>query len=173
MIIKCISLWNPWAWAMWNCLKEWETRSATAPVVAQLRKYSGEWIGIQSAQKPAIEAIELGLFGCSPLKTSDQQIKYEAWYNRLLVHAGDRLCGPWQYGMLGGICRIGKIHQTHEIAPKLSEQELFFGDYSPGRRAIHCPGMIKLETPIPMRGSQSAWDWEVPPHIEKLLRVKP
>lgn len=77
------------------------------------------------------------------------------------------------YGCIGGICRFeGDIHQTQAIAPKLSADEIFWGDYSQGRSAIHCPGMVQLDVPIPVRGHQGLFDWEAWPEVERQLEME-
>jgi hypothetical protein len=163
MIIKCISLWQPWAWAMWENLKRFETRGAHAPVVQQLRAYRG-WLGIQAAKKPF------------------DYYDYPAeWLNELrgyltahdIPSEHDKAFHvAMHYGCIGGICWFdGGIFQTQAIKDRLTPQEVFWGDYSEGRRAIHCKDMTALEVPIPVRGSQGLFDWHVWPEVEDHLRI--
>lgn len=42
------------------------------------------------------------------------------------------------------------------------EPELSFGDYSPGRFAWLLADIRPLSQPIPARGAQGLWDWQVP-----------
>lgn len=158
MIIKIISLWQPWAWAMWNSLKHWETRDSRAPVVAQLRKYRGP-LGIQAAKRP--------------FRFSDMEDEFTHGFRR--NSGGSELPRGMtttqferqlQYGVLGGICLFdGEIKST-KSAHGFSEQEKFWGNYDGfSRVAIHCRAMVKLANPIPMRGQQGLWDWEVPEEL--------
>jgi len=91
MKIKVISLWQPWAWAMWMGLKKYETRSAAAPVVAQLRSYKG-WLGIHAAKKPFNPG------DCSELFT---RILLEKYFKGPLTN----LQAQMHYGCIGGVCR--------------------------------------------------------------------
>jgi hypothetical protein len=164
MKIKIISLWNPWAFAMWAGLKQYETRPESAPVVSQLRSYGHGWLGIHAAKLPMMVAIGRS-FG-------NDANSCEAWLGWFLSYAKDVPLSS-DYGVLGGICRFSGIFQTQQIEPKLSEMERFFGNYEAGRRALFCPGMVRLPTPIPMRGFQGAWNWDVPREVEELLKAQP
>lgn len=167
MIIKCISLWQPWAWAMWNLFKEYETRDSHAPVVGGLRSYSGP-IGIHAALMPMESAVKKTLFGDEFREFHASEIEKECreWWNEFTKHCGMERPSKRDYGVLGGICKRGDIFRTENIKDTLSEREQFLGGYADGRRAIHCPGMVKLLKPIPMKGHQGLWDWEAPKEIE-------
>lgn len=161
MKIKVVSLWQPWAWAMWNGLKEWETRDSWSPVVAQLRRYRG-WLGIHAAKKP--------------FRFSDYEEEFTHNFRRNCagVELLDEITtkqfeSQLQYGVLGGICNFsGNIIQTQQAV--VGTQERFWGNYETGRRAIHCPGMVKLPEPVRLRGAQGLFEWEVPPNIREMLQ---
>ncbi len=167
MKIKVISLWQPWAWAMWNSLKEYETRTASAPVVLQLRNYRG-WLGIQAAKKPfnsydyPVEFLnQLRLYWQDSVGDSHAEINTREFQQAM------------HYGCIGGIARFdgaSGICHTRAIREQLSKTEIFFGDYTDGRRALHCPGMVSLDVPIQIRGQQGAFDWEVWPEVEVILK---
>ncbi|BAK99730.1 hypothetical protein OBV_25320 [Oscillibacter valericigenes Sjm18-20] len=40
------------------------------------------------------------------------------------------------------------------------DQELLFGDWTPGRYALEIANVKMLETPIPTKGKQRLWEWE-------------
>lgn len=158
MKIKVASLWHPWALAMWKGLKQYETRSALAPVVIQLRHYRG-WLGIHAAQMPWLKAIDKSFEGDSIEVRKKFALDCIERLNDAPVDRRD-------YGCIGGICRFdGGIFQTQQIRGELNDAETFWGNYSDGRRAIHCPNMIRLDDPVPLRGHQGLFDWEVPPVI--------
>jgi hypothetical protein len=164
MKIKVISLWNPWAFAMWAGLKQYETRSEKFVAMSGLRNYSG-WLGIHAAKMFWLKAIDRSMEG-APIE------ERKAFAMEMILRLDDAPIDKGDHGVLGGICRFSGIYQTQQIEPKLSEMERFFGNYAPGRRAIFCPGMVRLPAPIPMRGYQRAWNWEVTPEVELLLKAQ-
>ncbi len=158
MIIKAVSLWQPWAWAMWEGLKQWETRHAIAPVVSQLRLYRGP-MAIHAAKKRFRFADMEDEFSqqfrknCPGIDLPDTTAQFEQQI---------------AYGVIGGICWFnGEIVNTHQA--RVSEVERFWGNYEPWRKAIHCPHMVKLDTPMPVSGSQGLWNWIVPPEYRSIV----
>lgn len=164
MMIKVISLWQPWALAMWLGIKCYETRGGDAPVLSQLRRWDG-MLGIHAAQLPWTHAVDKAFPNETPKFRRD-------WALKAIEYMKDAPADKSQYGILGGICKRGNIYRTEQIRDSLSEQERHFGNYADGRRAIWLPKMVKLPTPIPMRGHQGLWDWEVPKDIQELLEEK-
>jgi hypothetical protein len=152
--IKVISLWHPWALAMWKNLKRYETRSEYAPVVAQLRHYRG-WLGIHAAQMPWLKAIDKSFEG------EGIEVR-KAFALKCIDLLNDAPVDRKDFGCIGAVCKFeGGIFQTQTVRNRLSEEEKFWGNYSDGRRAIHCPNMIRLDEPVPMRGHQGLFDWDV------------
>jgi hypothetical protein len=167
MKIKVISLWQPWAWAMWEELKRYETRIASAPVVRQLRTYRG-WLGIHAAKKP-FNVYDYPAEWLNELRKHWQSVQG----NQTSEIQTNEFQQALHYGCLGGIVKFdGGLFQTQSLASKLTPTEIFFGDYTAGRRAIHCPGMIPLDVPIPLRGQQGLFDWEVWPEVEERLKAQ-
>lgn len=56
----------------------------------------------------------------------------------------------------------------HRNPTRKVEDEYLFGDYSPRRHAWRLERVIRLESPIPCRGSQGLW--HVPPAIAEQIR---
>jgi len=54
------------------------------------------------------------------------------------------------------------VRITPEFTAQLSEQELSFGDFAQGRWAWILKDVRRLPEPIPARGRQGIWRWEVP-----------
>ena len=54
-------------------------------------------------------------------------------------------------------CRI--IRPGHY--PGITDQELAFGDYTPGRYRWYLTGVTPLNMPLPAKGSLGLWEWEV------------
>lgn len=72
-------------------------------------------------------------------------------------------------GMVIAICRligcykIAPIPKGLKANPEIfSEQELAFGDYTPGRYAWLLSDVKKLPSPIPAKGALGLWNWNCP-----------
>lgn len=141
--IKVISLWEPWGIAMRLRLKRNETRSWSTD-------HRG-WIGIHSAKKP--------------YKFADYP---EDFNNRVArdIHPKDLL-----YGTLHSIAWMYRCPRVELIRDKLTDQEYFWGNYDDRRYAwmTDPEKLIVLPEPIPLKGQQGLFEWEVPPEIEDLL----
>ena len=71
-------------------------------------------------------------------------------------------CVPTRELQLG---RVIECEASLCIAPvPITEQELAFGDYSPGRWAWLLADVKPLPVPIPARGALSLWEWEGEPN---------
>ena len=64
------------------------------------------------------------------------------------IHAGKQ-----ENSLLGVVVACGKI---------VSGDELLFGDWTPGRYAWEFANIKMLPEPIPAKGMQRLWNWEVP-----------
>lgn len=152
MIIKCISLWDPWAWAMGEEIKCIETRGFYIA-------YRG-WLGIQTALMPVPKALDLS-FGKKPSK--ERKI-----FGERLTADGFKL-EMSRPGHLNCIVYLEVLIKTQYVRANISDQELTYGNYANDRWAWKTKNLVKLPEPIPMKGKQSLWDWTVPPDVEKLL----
>jgi hypothetical protein len=139
MRIKVISLWEPWGVAMRLKLKRNETRSW----------FTGHrgWLGIHSAKKPYRFEDYDEDFNNSP-------------FNQ--IHPSQLL-----YGTLHSIAWLSSCSGVERIRELITEQEAFWGNYDDGRFAWMTDGskLIVLPEPIPLRGAQGLFDWEVPQKI--------
>jgi activating signal cointegrator 1 len=64
----------------------------------------------------------------------------------------------------------GRAEKSLPLKGELSDQELAFGDYSPGRFGWVCDAFGPL-TPIPLRGMQGVFSWDAPPEIENAAAI--
>jgi activating signal cointegrator 1 len=64
-------------------------------------------------------------------------------------------------GALVGSVSIIKTYSTTELAPKLDDRELAFGNYDAGRRAWEAIDPLVYPVPIPCKGKQSIWKMPV------------
>lgn len=59
-----------------------------------------------------------------------------------------------------GMVSTGKMLQG-SLPVSVHGNELYFGDWTPGRYAWEFANVKRLETPIPAKGGQRIWNWEV------------
>ena len=57
------------------------------------------------------------------------------------------------------------ILATLENGETIEGDELFFGDYTPGRYAWKLENVQSLAEPIPAKGHQQLWNWDETPHM--------
>ncbi len=65
-------------------------------------------------------------------------------------------------GVVLGTVDMAGCEQTVRTVtdPDITEAELSYGDYSPGRFAFRLSNPLPLSEPIPARGMLGLWDWE-------------
>lgn len=161
--MKALSLTQPWATLVALGAKKIETRSWSHP-------YRG-WLAIHAAK------------GLDPVGGAEGlilQCQQEPFHSVLREHFGTPFT-PAQVLPLGAIVAVASLYHVGKIArnregavyidPKdwtvSSEQELAFGDYTPGRYGWVLTNVHQLKEPIPCRGALGVWD--VPAEIERQL----
>lgn len=58
------------------------------------------------------------------------------------------------------------------IVPLLSENEVAFGDFSPGRYAWKLDNIHRLSRPVPAKGNRKLWWWDVPEELAEEMKQK-
>jgi activating signal cointegrator 1 len=147
MHIKAITLWQPWATLMAIGAKRFETRSwATS--------YKGP-IAIHAAKRP-INRMEI----------NDRM--------RLVLRERGPKPADIPLGQVVAIGYLRKIYPTsHQgtvmagtiavhLPPLPNSQEASFGDWSHGRFAWLITDIWSLVEPVPARGRQQLWSWQLP-----------
>lgn len=78
------------------------------------------------------------------------------------------------YGSVVCIARMVGCEKTERISDKISQREYFWGNYENGRYAwMTSPAdLIVLPEPIPLRGQQGLFEWELPPEVERMVNAK-
>jgi hypothetical protein len=176
--MKAISLWQPWATLLTCGAKRYETRSWK-------RTYRGP-IAIHAALKkpPEQEGLDWEVFNAI---TNALTNYYGAW--RFDWHLGGTKINPdgTDNGFdipLGAVIATAELVGCHKIVLhggrglsstslgwletddgriyEPTEQELLFGNWTPGRYAWEFANMIMLPEPIPAKGHQGLWNWEPP-----------
>lgn len=139
MILKTISLWQPWASLLVGGYKKHETRSwATS--------HHG-WMAIHAAKYNGKE-VKRACLGSE--------------FQRCLLQMGYTCLAELPKGAIVGFAFLDKCYRVEDVAKSLSGHDRLFGNYAPGRFAWHFPLSHKLETPILMRGQQGMFTIEVP-----------
>lgn len=137
--VKAISLWQPWATLCVLGLKRYETRSWATP-------YRGELV-IHAAKR----------------WTEDEREMLMEFEDEFEIGAAKAL---WRdkrlFGAALGVVTLTAIYRTEELAPKLSPQEYAFGNYDIGRYAWRLENPRLFPEPIPYRGQQGMWTWDLP-----------
>lgn len=157
MIIKCLSLYDPWAWAMGELLKLIETRSWDTA-------HRG-WLGIHAAKLPVELAIKRSFKGNSLREKFFREMLAEKGWTPEKATPGRMVC----------IVDLNLIIPTIYCSANVSNQEFLFGNYLKGRFAWKTrPGnMVDLRPfGLEARGAQRLFNWTVPPDVEKLLSQK-
>lgn len=173
--MKAITLWQPWASLWGSGAKEYETRSwATSyrgPIAIHASKtcfgpYACELpVGFTDAVIKALWPGETDPctivdnwdeFPLGAIIATAELVK--CW--RIVAHPGTNIDVAKNIPV-GAESITNDKHApdfTDYFVP--SEQELLFGDWTPGRYAWEIANVKMLPKPIPARGSQGIWNWD-------------
>lgn len=153
MLIQAISLWQPWASLVAIGAKRIETRSWRTGYRGPLAIHAAKAFP-KSARELCCEPIfSEALFG--PGKhcyTSTLDLPFGA------VIATCRLADCLKILKI----KNGTVYLEKRHIFSVKENEYAFGDYTPGRFAWILEDVTKLPEPIPAKGFQRLWNWEVP-----------
>jgi len=139
MIIRCISLWQPWASLMACGVKRFETRSWPT-------KIRGEVFIHAAGTLKGLQIVEAG----------------PAW----LREAMEEALGPWQKwggGLpFGALVARGELVRCVPAVDALREDpgQEPFGDFTPGR-FVHVYAGLREIWPVPTKGRQGFWSCPV------------
>jgi hypothetical protein len=154
MIMKAITLWQPWASLVAKKYKKIETRSwytsYRGPIAIHAAKTYPSWV-------KCIFKWVADLLG-------EEKYEESFWYYL------ENKIGP--FGMVVATANLVDCLQIKEIHGRIwavnlngssihiQGNELEFGDYTPGRYAWILEDIQELPEPIPARGAQGLWNWE-------------
>jgi len=81
---------------------------------------------------------------------------------------------PMPYGAVVCISKLISCRRTEEVRSSISEREEHWGNYADGRYAwlTDPDNLIELSEPIPLRGRQGIFSWEVPEQYAKIIRER-
>ncbi len=138
-MMKCISLWQPWATAVAMRWKRYETRSWA-------RAYRGP-VAIHAAKQDGTSGLEIYNQAAMIFKMANQQAP--------VVHEFPR-------GAIVACAEIVEVRPAQEVARDLalvpSGMELLWGDFADGRYAWRLDNVRQLAEPIPFRASQGLFN---------------
>jgi activating signal cointegrator 1 len=147
--IRALSLYQPWAQAITLGLKRYETRNWAT-------RYCGPLL-IHASKRWTREEIR---FQC-----------YAVHRLRAMIGFDERTLAFEENPPLGCIVAIADLvecrstsqgslllrHDGKLTIPGLTELELLFGDFGPGRYAWQIENVIALPEPVPCKGAQGLW----------------
>lgn len=172
--MKAITLWQPWASLVALGEKKIETRSwATnyrGPIAIHAAKnsnYSPEaWAAddhftsvLLQSKKPWPQIWDFMPLG----KVIAVAELVNCWY---IVHHPGTNVDAAKHIEVGAESLTTDKHApdfADYIVP--TEQEILFGDWTPGRYAWQLENVHQLVTPIPAKGMQRLWNWDETPHL--------
>lgn len=132
--MKAISLWQPWASAIVEGLKHYETRS-----------WRPTWEGIPIAIHAALRRDPQAM----------QFLEHQRDHGYLLND-------PLPFGAVVAVAVLTRCVPTNAIRDRLTLFEREWGDYSPGRWAWKLEDVRPLRFPLPWKGRQGWFDVEIP-----------
>lgn len=149
--MKCLSLWQPWATLMAIGAKQIETRSWET-------LYRGPLL-IHAAKKWNADLSELCYENPHIYKAlaSDGELKRRLPMSDAEVETG-KLPKILPLGCIVAIVDLIDCRRVGSWVPDVSDQEIAFGDYTPGRFAWITKNLRRLPEPIPYRGAQGLFD---------------
>jgi len=134
--MKAISLWQPWASLMAIGAKTIETRSWSTTYRGPLAIHASKRLVLPNDPEFLKAVKDLGLL--------DRELPLGAIVGTCELYD----CIP-----------VEKATATFFRRP---DKEILFGDWSPGRYLWLTQNFKRFDIPIPARGKQGLWDWEMP-----------
>lgn len=141
--MKGITIWQPWAQLLVTGIKKNETRSWQT-------HYRGE-ILIHAAKQNPLRGMEM--------------ISDAAWKKALIslgLHNNLDPIEQFPTGVIVGKAKLVDCRQIDDrLIQSLSAEELAYGDFTPGRYAWVMEDPEVFKQPIPAKGKQGLWNWDL------------
>ncbi|MGD9567548.1 MAG: ASCH domain-containing protein [Sedimentibacter sp.] len=154
--MKAITIWQPWATLLAIGAKKYETRSWAT-------NYRGP-IAIHAANKPYKPIIEELPDEVKAALGNYFDFKHEILHTGAIIATAE-LVGCWEIAEDPNgpfICRPFFGDTTDKPDELIVRgNELLFGDYTLGRYAWEFRNMIMLDKPIPAKGKQRLWNFDM------------
>ena len=143
MVIKAVTIIQPWASLITLGEKQIETRSWPANYKGPLAIHAGKKIDLEACRNPRIKAL---------LEKHGITIPERLPTGCVLSNCKLIECVQMQSG--------NNKHCVEVPGYKLSDQEYELGYYSPGRWGWILANIVKPPRPIPARGMQRLWNFD-------------
>lgn len=177
--MKALTIWQPWASLLACGAKIFETRSWATRYRGQIAIHAAKtWCHRYSCEVDGdifAPAVDAALW--PGVDFHDYACEYDTWEEELprgAIIAIAELVGCWHIvhnpGTNIDIAKhipVGAESMTNDKhAPGFgdyfvpTEQEMLFGNWTPGRYAWEIANVKVLDTPIPAKGAQGLWNWE-------------
>lgn len=160
--MKAITIWQPFASLKACGAKEFETRSWATTYRGPIAIHAAALSPFKAIRDVPFDSVRkmreaLKETGILPLFTNFRDLPLGA------VIATGELIGCHEIVLHGGrgihSGDPGWLETDHGIYEP-TDQELLFGDWTPGRYAWEFANMQLLPEPIPAKGKQRLWNWE-------------
>jgi len=144
--MKCISLWQPWAWAWARGIKLVETRHWPCPP-----SLIGQRVAVHGAKK--WDAV---VRSCCDSPNFLRALG-------LTCYAGDEeiralVGGEEAFGAIVGVVRLVACERTERLRTRYGFAEYLLGNFSAGRFGWIAEEPTLFATPVPYRGQQGIFD---------------
>jgi hypothetical protein len=171
--MKAITIWQPWASLLACGAKQYETRSWKTD-------YRGP-IAIHAAKKDVykimgdlpfdvVSGVFAAFYKAYKIESGSQKLMEEVqghiiataelvncWH--IVYHPGPDI-DVAKHIKIGAELDVPKHHPDFQKYMVPTEQEMLFGDWTPGRYAWEFANIKILSDPIPAKGQQRLWNWE-------------
>lgn len=156
--MKALTLWQPWASLMAIGAKKYETRSWRAPKTLK----QGDLVAIHAAKVDAMDMM---------MRQSRESADAAFWELDDANAFTSEGCSTLPLGAVLAVAMFDFCAPAEEIVATVSEQEKMLGDWTPGRFVWRLRVVMRLLEPIPAKGKQGLWEWELPRNLETPLMV--
>lgn len=143
--MKAYTVYQPYAYATVAGLKHYETRPRRTNIRGRVAVHAGKKV----LRNHDLYTKLWEMTGHDPDKYTGSALYY--------TECGIRT----DYGAVVGTVEIVDCVPVEEIMDKLTPLEMALGDYSPGRFAWVLENPVMFNLPIPARGQQGWWNWDV------------
>lgn len=148
--MKAITLAQPWATLVAIGAKRIETRGWATAYRGPLAIHAGKGLGPVGGKR--------GL----------RALCFRNPFLKTLVDAGINVPGllgtdvgdVFPLGAVVAIVNLCDVHRASCLADAISQRELAFGDYSPGRYAWLLEDVQQLDAPARCKGALGLWEWQ-------------
>ncbi|SRR6266498_513944 len=149
--MKALTVWQPHATAIAVGAKRFETRSRPTSYRGPLAIQAGTHFDLEQ-----------------------QDLCFAEPFTSMLLAAGIQTPDDLPRGAVLAVTELTDVLPTDcpQITGQLTERELAFGDFSPGRWAWVLRSTRLLPAPIPARGAQGLWQWRLPSSDETADEVR-